>query len=120
MATLRELRKEAGLTLAEISQQTAINIPSLSNYENHNIQPCLEDMVILEQLFKQRITWEDAVPEEILNSIISLYKKYPARSVTTFIQKNLQKDIVYGKSMIKHFAKTSESIDEFDPLIYNF
>jgi len=121
MATLKELRINAGLTQPQIAELIRSHVPFISNYENDVALPDLEDAIILEKKFGQRIEWkDDHTPNrkhQIVQSIIELTEHYPLPMVMEFVARNYRRE-TSADSMIIHYANVSGAND-IEPLLPN-
>ena len=108
MGKLKDLRLAAGMNQSEISELIKINISQISYYENDLSLPSLEDMVILDRHFGQKIDWkEDFTPQrhhEIVQALIELCENYPLPAVLEFASRVFRREKNPDKLII-HYAK---------------
>jgi transcriptional regulator with XRE-family HTH domain len=116
MATLKELRSALGWTQSEVAQIINTNVSAYSSIENGLSLPCMEDCVILEKKFGQRIDWNENITieqkAEIVTGIYNLAAYYPISLVLTFAQKALREGIRLDNPsiLIKNYAIMSAGI----------
>lgn len=106
--SLKELRSQRGLNQSDLAKKINTSVPAISMYENGQAVPCIEQMLILEREFGQRIAWEDSIDAnekaEIIRSLTTLAECYPLTAVLTFAQKNLREGIrVKNPGMLINF-----------------
>ena len=117
MHTLKEIRSRLGINQSEVARIINVSVPQYSTYENGQAIPCVEDMIILERQFGQKIEWNDTVnpddKSEIMKSLTTLSESYPLSAVLIFAQKYLREGIKIGRPgrLINLFA---ESADEYN------
>jgi len=94
MQTLRQIRANLGLNQSQVATKIGTSIPQYSLYESGQALPILEDMIILERNFGQKIDWEENLTpkqkHDIVQNIICLAENYPLSVVLTFAQKALK------------------------------
>ena len=118
MATLKELRKALGWSQSEVAQLIQTNVSAYSSIENGLSLPCMEDCVILEKKFGQRIDWNEHITleqkAEIVTGIYNLAAYYPISLVLTFAQKALREGIRLDNPsiLIKNYAGIAAKIVE--------
>jgi len=99
--TLKQIRQDLGVNAGEAAQRINAHASQYSLYENGQALPPLEDMVLLEREFSQRIDWKDEVDEadkaEIVNHIARLAEHYPLSTVLLFVQRSLKADLKVNK-----------------------
>lgn len=123
MATLRELRKALNLRQADIADLVKSSISDYSLCETGAMQFDLEQMVILEKNFKQRIDWEESIPikekREIIQALISLSENYPLEVVLDGAKRLLKEGTKIGSpgQLLLHYAKVSGVLPDQDTLI---
>jgi transcriptional regulator with XRE-family HTH domain len=118
METLKEIRERLGVPQSLVAEKMLISIPTLSNYENFNVTPTIEDLVNIEQFFGTRLSWHDPYKDKevITQSLISLLEHYPVSSVVNFASRYLKSDAKSGISMIRFYAEKAAELDQ-EPLI---
>jgi transcriptional regulator with XRE-family HTH domain len=122
MKTLKQLRTYLGLNQPEVAKKINVAVSTYSLYENGQAIPCVEDMIILESNFDQRIKWADSITKEdkrqIMEALTSLSENYPLTAVLNFAQKALRDGIRAGKPnvIISHYDKVSKNMD-IEPLL---
>ena len=83
--TLKELRLSRGMNQSQISDLIKSNVPFISNVENNQALPDLEDLILLENHFNSRINWnEELSPKEkhdTIQALIELCERYPIKAV---------------------------------------
>ena len=88
MAYLQTLRKKRGLMQGDLANRLNTSVPNISNYENEITNPSLEEMVILENFFGERINWTDEISEDtkktVLNNMLKLTTTFPLKTVLSF------------------------------------
>lgn len=120
--TLKQLREESGLTQADVAKRLNTTGPIVCNYELGQSEPPLEDMIILERHFDQRIQWgetlTDRQKEVIVNSLVTLMQDYPLSTVLNFATKNLREGIRLGRPelLIRFYADASSQLN-IEPLL---
>lgn len=103
--TLKQARKEAGMTLNEVSQNLKIQVPTLSNYESGTMQPTLQDIMLLENFYGQNLEWSEYFDkEQLIEDLTVLIRNYPADAVIRSASKWLKEKRV-GQKMISTFAE---------------
>jgi transcriptional regulator with XRE-family HTH domain len=119
MDSLKSIREKLQISQGQLSEKTGINIPTLSNYENGNTVPMLEDMIIIEQILGTRCNWQwketitNNEKVKIRESLEYLMDYYPIQSVINFASRWLKNDTkLTGMSGIRHFARLSKEMDE--------
>ena len=111
MSTLKELRSATGMSQSEVSKIINVQQSNYSAYESGVALPCLEDMVVLEKRFSQRIDWDDSLSEqnklEIVSGLVNLCSLYPINQVLVFAQHALREGIRIGKPglLIKNYSE---------------
>jgi transcriptional regulator with XRE-family HTH domain len=117
--TLKELRMQAGLTQPQVAELIKSNTPLISNYENDIALPDLEDAVILEHTFSQKIDWnENLTPKrkhEVVQSIIELCEHFPLPMVMEFTARMFRREKA-PDSFIIHYSNVSAQ-NNVEPLI---
>lgn len=107
MLTLKELRIKNGLTQPQVAQVIKSNAPFISNVENGIQNPCLEDMILLEKHFGERINWlETYSPKrkhEVVQGIIDLYQRFPVDVVSEFTARMFRRE-QHPDKMIQTYA----------------
>jgi transcriptional regulator with XRE-family HTH domain len=114
MAKLKTLRERSGLTQAQVADYLRVHTPQISLYESGTL-PDLEDAVILEKKFGQRIDWkEDLSPlrkHQTIQAFIELVERYPLPMVLEFGARVYRRE-VGADSFILHYANVSCASDE--------
>jgi transcriptional regulator with XRE-family HTH domain len=124
MSTLKEIRTAFGMTQTEVAKIINMQQSNYNGYENGTSLPCLEDCVLLEKKFQQRIDWESPLSlqegVEIMEGMINLCKYYPVPIVLTFAQKALRDGIRLGQPsiLVKNYASMAARIvdDDIPPM----
>lgn len=124
MQTLREIRESLGISQTEVANKSNITSPDLSRYESGQLPPDVEDMVILERIFSQKINWSpnEKIEEQARGNIIdcfnALTNHYPLISVLRFLERSIREGQKFGKpdKFILHFTSLSQ---EIKPLLPN-
>ena len=122
METLKEVRTRLGLSQSDIARQLNATIPAVSNYENGQTLPAVEDMILLERSFSQRLLWDESISpadkQEIIRGLTTLMEKYPVSSVLTFASKALREGQRMGKpaGLITFYVNVSRGLEEEEPL----
>lgn len=117
MHTLKELRNQLGVTQSEVAQKISVSVPAYSTYENGQAVPCVEDMILLEREFGQKIEWNDTIniedKAEIMEALTSLAESYPLSAVLIFAQRNLKEGIRNGKpgKIITFYANEADKLN---------
>ena len=117
MPILRELRENLNLNQSVVAQKLNITVPQLSNYETGAVVPPLEDCVILERNFGQKIAWQDNISVRqrtvIMNCLVKLSEGYPLNSVLNFATKYLREGQKIGvpEKFIQHYSKVSDELN---------
>lgn len=117
MPTLKELRENLNLNQSQVAQKLNITVPQLSNYETGAVVPPLEDAIILERNFNQKIEWTDTVnlrqKTVIMNCLMTLAENYPLQSVLNFAVKYLREGQRIGvpEKFIEHYSKVAEEFN---------
>lgn len=85
MHTIKEIRLSRGLNQSQLADIIKSNVPFISNVENNQALPDLEDLIALENNFKTRIQWnEELSPKEkhdTIQALTELCEKYPIKAV---------------------------------------
>jgi len=121
METLKEIRTRLGLSQSDIARQLHTTIPAVCNYENNQTLPPVEDMILLERSFSQRLQWNENLSaldkQETIRGLTTLMEKYPVSSVLIFAQKALREGQRMGHpaGLIKFYANAACGFDE-EPL----
>jgi transcriptional regulator with XRE-family HTH domain len=121
MLTLKEIRSQLGVNQAEVARKINVSVPAYSTYENGQAVPCVEDMLILEREFGQKIEWNDTINSEdkarIMHSLTILSESYPLSAVLIFAQKYLKEGVKIGRPgpFINFFAEASKELN-IEPL----
>jgi transcriptional regulator with XRE-family HTH domain len=116
MSTLRELRTAMKWNQSDMAKVINTNAPAYCNIENGLATPIMEDMVIFEKKFNQRIDWEENISleekAEIMVGIQTLVALYPISAVLTFTQKALREGQRLGQPaiLIKNYASMAARI----------
>lgn len=123
MGTLRELRKQNGLTQHQVSQATGIHIATISLYEGGKT-PTLSDAISLEKAFSQPIEWHDKTnKEELIASLATLIRRYPAESVIAETERWMRQERVTQLSPGSIITNIAENLkkgtDDVPPLDYS-
>lgn len=115
MHTLKEIRLSKGLNQSQISDIIKSNTPFISNVENGQALPDLEDMITLENHFKTRIDWSEELTakekHDTVQSLIELCERYPIKAVleagARFYRRNNR-----PHKIIQFYAQAASSEDE--------
>ena len=113
MSTLKEIRLKYRLSQADIAKKLNTTIPTVSLYENGQMLPPLEDMVILDRVFANQVNWADNYNQhdkrEIVQGLTTLFEKYPVTAVLNFAQKAIREGTRLGRpySLVKFYADAS-------------
>jgi len=115
MGRLKDLRLEAGMNQSQISELIKINISQISYYENDLSLPSLEDMVILDKKFGQKVDYkEDFTPlrrHQIVQALIELCERYPLPAVMEFSARVFRREKC-PDNIIIHYANVSTANEE--------
>lgn len=117
MATLKEIRCANGKKQTDLASLLKRSMTEISHYENDVLLPELEDMIILENKFEQRIDWLETVKKKdklaIIEAINVLWENYPLAAVLSFAQRALKQGSKMDSPgiLIKHFANVSKGMD---------
>jgi transcriptional regulator with XRE-family HTH domain len=115
---LRDLRIQAGLSQPAIADWLKVTVPQISNYENNISLPVLEDMVILEKKFDQRIDWKDDMTpkrkHETIQALIELCEHYPIPTAVEFANRMFRRENS-ADGIIICYAKALESQEPLYP-----
>ena len=100
------------------------SVSNYSNIENGSYIPPLEDMIVLEKKFNQRIDWQDDLTmrdkAQINLSLETLFALYPVNSVLVYALRAIKEGVRLGHTtlLLKNYADIATSIDhEVDPLL---
>lgn len=95
--TLKELRNKLGVTQWEFAKKINVSVSQYSLYENGQAVPDVEDMIILEREFGQKIEWPDNISFkdklEMMQLLTSLAESYPLSAVLIYGQKKLREKL---------------------------
>ena len=121
MATLKQIRVSHGLRQAEVADKIQSSISDYSLMENGMMLPTVEDMVILEKEFNQRIDWLDTISinekDQILAAITTLGRRYPLAAVFEFARRALKEGTKLKNpgGLITHYARASQDDEKLLP-----
>ena len=118
MKALSEIRRDAGLSQQFVCRETGLAASSLSTFENHLASPSIEQMVLLEEFFGQRIQWTAGISNNeekisLLTNILHLTQLYPIEAVFNFVLRSLKEDHQAKRaigSTIESYTKRAKKI----------
>lgn len=117
MLTIKELRSRLGVNQGEIARKINVAVSQYSLYENGQAIPPVEDMLILQKAFGQKVEWNDTVNSEdkarIMQSLTILSESFPLSAVLIFAQKYLREGVKIGRpgQFINFYAEASEEFN---------
>lgn len=118
MATLKELRLNANLSQSEVAALIKVQHPQISNYEAGISLPSIEEAVILEKQFGQRIDFKETLPPnrkfQTVQALIELSERFPLPMVLEFAARVYRREIE-PDTLIIHYASLTNSEE---PLSY--
>lgn len=117
---LKDIRINANMNQSQVAEIIKTNIPLISNYENDISFPALEDVVILQNYFNQKIDLKDDLTQNqkhhVVQGVINLCQAFPVPVVAEFLARVYRRE-TSPESLIIHFANiVSNDIEE--PLIF--
>lgn len=108
METLKDIRTKLGLTQAEVGSRVRQPPQVISNYETNVLLPNLEDALILERSFDQRIQWNENIPvqkkRQVIQCLIELCEYFPLPMVMEFTARMYRRNQA-PEEMILTYAK---------------
>ena len=115
---LKALREQSGMTQVELAQAIKNHGSVISLYENDTQLPELEDAVIMERIFKQKIDWFETLSpnrkHQTIQGIIELCQKYPLPMVAEFVARLYRRNEA-PETLIIHYSKAITG--EIEPLL---
>jgi transcriptional regulator with XRE-family HTH domain len=118
---LKEVREEHSITQGMLANATGLHQAVLSNLENNQIEPPVDDLIHIEKAIGAKVDWEDkhgmADKMQVLNAMFRLIQNYPLKSVINFVHREIN-DRKEPRPIDK-IATYSEQIpsDDSDPML---
>lgn len=112
MNRLRQVRKQKGLTIKEVAEDTLISITNLSRYETENVNPRRETWARLADYYDVPVAYLMGLPDGLIKYVNNLggmtYEALQDEIITWAYERN----IVNAKNTHKQFMKVSEELGE--------
>lgn len=112
MNRLRQVRKQKGLTIKEVAEDTLISITNLSRYETENVDPRRETWIRLADYYDVPVAYLMGLPDGLIKYVNNLggmtYEALQDEIITWAYERN----IVNAKNTHKQFMKVTEELGE--------
>jgi len=114
MKTLKEIRKQLGIKQAEVAEKINVNIATYSMIEDNSSNMDIEDMMVLERNFDQKIKWTETLTDEQQNEALgyieTLCNHYPVQNVVKFAHNALKEGKKWNNplSLLRFYAEQAE------------
>ena len=112
MNRLRQVRKQKGLTIKEVAEDTLISITNLSRYETENADPRRETWIRLADYYDVPVAYLMGLPDGLIKYVNNLggmtYEALQDEIITWAYERN----IVNAKNTHKQFMKVTEELGE--------
>ncbi|MGC1389986.1 MAG: helix-turn-helix transcriptional regulator, partial [Bacteroidales bacterium] len=96
METLKTLREKHNLSQTVIGTYIKLPASQISLFENGQTLPDLEDCLILEKQFGERIQWDEKLTParkfEVVQAIIDLSQRYPIEMTLEFASRMYRRE----------------------------
>ena len=112
MNKLRQVRKQKGLTLVKVAEDTGISIANLSRYESVDVEPRRETWIKLADYYDVPVAYLMGLPEGLIRYIDRLGNMTFESLQDAIIQWGYARNIISTKNTHKQFMKVTEELGE--------
>lgn len=112
MNRLRQVRKQKGLTLVKVAEDTGISIANLSRYESEDVEPRRETWIKLADYYCVPVAYLMGLPSGLVEYIDQLGYLNFEKLHEFIIQWAEDRKIISPKNVSKQFMKATEELGE--------
>lgn len=112
MNRLRQVRKNKGIMLKEVAEDTGISIANLSRYESEDVDPKKETWIKLADYYCVPVAYLMGLPEGLIKYIDHLGNMTFENLHDAVVRWSYERSIVSPKNTHKQFIKVTEELGE--------